>query len=1143
MQVNDSFVKFKVDTGAAVTALPASLMEKIGLEVRPSQKMLRGAGNQNLVTKGEATVELRVKGKRVYETVYLVENLVTPLLGKPAIAKLKLIEFTDAISVDSWKSRFPELFTGLGTMKSAVKIKLKADHVPFAQAVPRRVAAARREPLRKELKRMEAMGVIEKIETPTEWCSPCIVVPKKNDSIRVCIDFTKLNKAITREYHPLPTTEETLSQLGAASHFTKLDANSGYWQLRLDESAYHLTTFITPFGRYFCKRLPFGICSAPEIYQREMQKALVGLEGVTCQMDDILIYGCSQEEHDIRVEMVLKKLSEAGITLNPDKCEFDQNEVKFLGHVINKDGIHADPEKTKAIRDFGIPKDRKGLRRFFGMVNYLGKFTATLAQDSSSLRLLLHQDSDWIWSTQQNNEFEYLKDKLSHAPTLIPYQLDKEVLLSTDASSYGLGAVILQQVDGDWRPVAFASRALTSAESRYAQIEKEALAICWACDKFHYYLAGRKFRVETDHKPLISVLGDKELAKLPIRVQRFRLKMMAYDYDIQYTPGEKLVLADTLSRAPVESEEDNDRSGTLFIQEIVESLPIAKNRLAQLQTANLVDEEASLIMSYVMNGWPSYHKVHCAVQKFYTFKDHITVIDGVIYYWDQLFIPQSERERVMKDIHRGHQGENKCLRRAKSLVWWPGMTVDIRKMVQQCDVCQEFRHVPREPLQITSLPHRPWWTLATDVCEFESRQYLVLVDYYSRYIVARKLDNCEMSTIVKELEEVFCMLGIPHSIVSDNASYYKGEMFQKFLSRWDISHVTSAPLKSQSNGEAERAVQTVKRLMEKNMNLQAALCCYRDTPLESGYSPAQLLFGRSLNSMGIGNWRSVDEKRFKDRDEQMKIRQKRNYDQRYSVRARSPLRLLQPVKIVDGAKRKTQMAVVVGTNGREVLLEKDGKILRRNRAHVRKVPESRMNTENQTIIQPDEPLLSVPQLPPKVMTPSADSSDPSQSVVAVATKSHGAIAPHQSQGVVAPNLSQGAIAPTQSRGVVAPDQSQSAIAPTQSRGVVAPKQSQSAVALNQSRGVVAPNQSQSAVALNQSQGVVAPNQSSSAVALSQPSQRSLQNQTNQSTVAVATKQSRGAVALSQSNSESTGTNVPYKSRFGRQIREPRKLDL
>ena len=167
--------------------------------------------------------------------------------------------------------------------------------------------------------------------------------------------------------------------------------------MRLDKETQHLTAFITPFGRYVCERLPFGICSAPEIFVREMQKALEGLEGVTCQMDYVLIYAEDKEEHDRRLEKVLERLERSGITLNPEKCEFGQTEVKFLGHIINQEGIHADPEKTRAIKEFAGPRERKDLQRFFGMVNYLGKFSPSLADGSYALRQLLQKDTDWIW--------------------------------------------------------------------------------------------------------------------------------------------------------------------------------------------------------------------------------------------------------------------------------------------------------------------------------------------------------------------------------------------------------------------------------------------------------------------------------------------------------------------------------------------------------------------------------------------------------------------------------------------------------------------------------------------------------------------------------------------------------------------------
>ena len=323
----------------------------------------------------------------------------------------------------NWVQRFGKLFEGLGEMATEVGIELKADHQPYVQAVPRRVAAARREPLRVELERMESLGVIERIEEPTEWCSPCIVVPKPNGKIRVCIDFTKLNSAVKREYHPLPVIDETLGALRDARVFSKLDANSGYWQMKLRPEARRLTAFITPFGRFVCKRLPFGISSAPEIFQRKMQKVIGGLDGVLCHMDDILVYGGSQEEHDVRVQKVLTRLMEAGVTLNQAKCEFGLSEVKFVGHVVSGDGIRPDPEKTKAVAEFPVPTSRRDLRRFFGIVNYLGKFTPLLATKSAGLRKLLAKDADWVWSQELDDEFAELKRLLSSALSIVVFDI------------------------------------------------------------------------------------------------------------------------------------------------------------------------------------------------------------------------------------------------------------------------------------------------------------------------------------------------------------------------------------------------------------------------------------------------------------------------------------------------------------------------------------------------------------------------------------------------------------------------------------------------------------------------------------------------------------------------------------------------
>ena len=989
---------------------------------------MRSAGNYALKVSGVSRVKLVKEDRVIEEWVYVIKNLKRPLLGKPTIKKLKLLQFIDSVDDDTigWEKEFPKLFTGLGCMPSEVKITLDPNVTPYAQAVPRRVPAARKAPLFTELQRMEKMGVIEKVEEPTDWCSPVLVVPKKNNSIRVCIDFTKLNKAVKREFHPLPTTEETISDLGKARYFSKLDANSGYWQMRLSEESQKLTTFITPFGRYLCKRLPFGISSAPEIFQREMQKILVGVENVVCQMDDILIYSESLGEHEEKVREVLGKLQAAGVTLNKEKCQFGCTEVKFLGHLINEHGIQADPEKTSAIRDFPTPTCQKQLRRFFGLVNYLGKFSAKLAQITPKLRQLLGS-ADWYWSPELEKEFIDVKGEMLKSPTLATFDLNAETMISTDASSYGLGAALLQKDEEGWKPIAYASRSMSPTEQRYAQIEKEALAMCWACEKFQYYLAGRQFIAETDHKPLLSVLGDKELALLPLRIQRFRLRMMAFSYTVQYTPGEKLVLADALSRAPLSSIGNyNDSSEKVLLNEMIESLPVSSNRLERIRASTLEDETGLCLLNYITGGWPSYQSCSDLVKKYYTFKEELTEVDGVIFYNSRIFIPPLERQSVLEDVHKGHQGEVKCIRRATEIVWWPGMTSEIRGLVKGCNICSEMRRVPVEPLKTTPFPERPWWRLATDVLEHEGDNYIVVVDYFSRFIDAKKLDTVDSGSIINYLMDLFCLLGFPNTIVSDNAAYYVSEQFSKFLSKWDITHITSAPRYSQSNGAAERAVQTIKGFLSKNIPLRNALLHYRDTPISNGYSPAQLLFNRQLNSIGIMRERSVNVRQLKKEEERQRGKTTQWYESRHRVQERDQIPLLSTVRLQDPSQKPCD-ATVIATKGREAILQKDnGKLLRRNRRMITvKDPSFGTSTMHSSAVS-------------GVLAPTAASQGSKDMPATSSAKVTGVLAPPSVTGVLAPPTVTGVLAPSSVAGVLAPPGVTGVVAPPCVTGVLAP---------------------------------------------------------------------------------------------------------
>ena len=450
IEVEGKPVQFKIDTGADVTVIPSKFIEGPRVLQNPN-RVLYGPGQYSLPVKGKFKAKLRayVNGqeKLSQEEIYVVQGLIQALLGRQAVENLNLVTRS---SVDEIKenpareiqAKYPKLFSGLGKLQSNYTIQMKENATPFSLTTPRRVPLPLLPKVRDELRRMESLGVIKPINEPTEWCSGIVVVPKPNGRVRICVDLTKLNESVKREKHILPSTDRTLAQLAGAKVYSKLDANSGFWQVELSEESSRLTTFITPFGRYYFKRLPFGISSAPEHFQKRMSEILEGLEGVVCQMDDILVYGSDQTEHDRRLHAVLVKLQDSGITLNEEKCEFSKSEIKFIGHILNRDGIRPDPEKVSVIKNMERPSDVSGVRRLLGMTNQMGKFTPNLAEKTKAIRDLLNRGSHWCWGAAQEQAFQEIKLLLSSSPTLAHYDPNKDTVAAADASSFGLGAVI-----------------------------------------------------------------------------------------------------------------------------------------------------------------------------------------------------------------------------------------------------------------------------------------------------------------------------------------------------------------------------------------------------------------------------------------------------------------------------------------------------------------------------------------------------------------------------------------------------------------------------------------------------------------------------------------------------------------------------
>jgi hypothetical protein len=764
-----------------------------------------------------------------------------------ACQKLDLIQRIDVVQ-DATLTQFADVFQGLGNMEDTYTIRTDSSIQPVIHA-PRKVPAALREQLMKELQRMEAEKVIEKVDHPTDWVSSLVIVEKHGGGLRICLDPRDLNKAIKREHYQLPTIEEIASRLSGSTVFSVLDANSAFWQIRLDEASRDLTTFNTPFGRYRFLRLPFGLNSAAEVFAKRFHQAFEDIPGVETYMDEILISGLDTKQHDERLLLVLERARAKGIKLKPSKCSLRVEEVQFIGHTITRHGLKADNTKIEAIQQMPTPNDRKELERFLGMVNYLGKFVPQLSTVSTPLRDLLKQDKEWQWLKQHQDAVDELKRLVTQAPVLAFYDVTKPVKLAVDSSQYGLGAVLLQ----DEKPVAYASRSLTECETRYAQIEKELLAVVFGLEHFHYYVYGKTVQVESDHKPLEAILK-KPLSAAPPRLQRMLLRTMKYDISLSYKPGKEMTVADTLSRAPLTRQSPASDDWESQIHLIVSSLPVSDEMMLKFRAETSNDVTLQAVRGFLQHGWPdNKDEIPQDARAFKGFSDELSESDGLLFKGEQLIVPKTMQNDMLQRLHQGHLGRDKCLAMAREVLFWPGMTAQIINMVASCAVCNKFQHAQqKEPAMPHAVPLLPWEKVGADLFQFDGKSYLLLVDYYSKFFEVSMLPTTRACDVVLYMKSHFARHGIPRELVSDNAQQFAGNEFAKFAVAWGFCHTLVSPKLPQSNGEAERSIQTLKDMLKKakacGQDPYMALLQYRNTPLPGSASPAQLLMNRRLRT-------------------------------------------------------------------------------------------------------------------------------------------------------------------------------------------------------------------------------------------------------------------------------------------------------
>lgn len=844
LHIKDEEIQFQLDTGAKCNVLSKTDYRKLKLK-DPLQKAdvaLRSYSGHKIQPEGMITLPLTCNNREHSVQFYIVETRSQSVLSGETSEKIGLIK-----RINGLEAEYPEVFEGLGCLPGTYHIKIDPNVTPVVQP-PKRIPISLKKKVKEELKRMEQIGVITRQIQPTEWVNSIVSVTKSSGNVRVCIDPRPLNDAILREHYPMKTIEEVVAEMPNAKVFSKLDATSGFWQLKLDEESSKLTTFLTPFGRYRFLRAPFGIKSIPEIYQRVMTEMIEDIEGAEVIVDDILVWGATVEEHDERLKRVLEKVKQYNLKLGQEKCQFRQESVDYVGHTITKEGLKTSPEKSRAVREMKKPEDKKELMTFLGFITYLQKFLPHMSEVSAPLRKLLEKDIEWHWERSQEESFEKLKEMASNTPILAFYDPKDKVILNVDASSYGLGAVLLQRD----KPVAYASRALNPTQQRYSQIEKETLALVFGCQKFHHYLYGRQFEIESDHRPLEHIFR-KSISEAPSRIQRFMMQLQRYDFTVKYKPGKTMYLSDTLSRLnlPETSEEMVPDIDVNQIQ-LNAHLPMAPHKYEELKQATERDGELQSLKSLIETGWPDLKSdTPVNMREYWTFRDELTCIDGILYKGLKVIIPRALRKEMLLLVHTTHQGIMSCKRRAREFMFWIGMMAEIQQMVEKCEICaknnKKANH--KEPMISSELPDRPSSKVGADLLEYKGQHYLLTIDYYSKWPEVEKLDNLSSENVISYLKKQFARYGYVDELITDNGPQFSSLAFKKFAKDYEFIHTTTSPHYSQAMGQTERYVQTIKNMIKKSPDPSKALLDYRNTPLEGiNLSPAQLHIGRRLKS-------------------------------------------------------------------------------------------------------------------------------------------------------------------------------------------------------------------------------------------------------------------------------------------------------
>lgn len=736
-----------------------------------------------------------------------------------------------------------------------------------------------------ELDKMLKSEIVE--PSKSGWNSPILMVPcKEPGKYRFCIDYRRLNAVTIPDAYPLPIVTNTLDKLRDAVYLSTLDIKSAFWHIPVAKESRKYTAFsVLGRGHFQFKRLPFGLTNSPATWQRFADN-IFGPElepHVFIYLDDIIIVTKTFEEHLKILKEIFKRIRDAGLMLNKEKCKFCANELKYLGFVVNKEGLQVDPDKVKAIVDIPNPKSVKDVRRMVGMASWYRRFIPNFATMVAPLTGLLKKNAKFSWSTECNNAWTDMKNCLISSPILSCPDFNRPFVVQTDCSDYGIGGVLTQMFEDGEHVICYLSRSLNKCERRYSTTERELLALLWCIEKLRPYLEGTTFTAITDHH---SLLWLQKLENPSGRLARTAIRLQQFKFNIIHRKGADHIVPDALSRL-MDKEDCNDVPQVPMVTSINKSCNIDNNpgNCNNLSDDPWLKDLAKRITENPLK-FPTYRLEGNRIFKF--IRHPYPKLAGDAAQWREL-VKKNDRSKLIKENHdsptSGHLGIFKTYNRLTEKYYWPKMKSDVVRYINRCNICAKTKpeqKLPTGQMGTKSIANRPWESISVDIIGPLPRStkgftfILVVLDIFSKFVRTFPMRKANTANIINHLEnDIFLIHGVPNNIITDNGVQFKSKAYENFLKDYNVKPAYVALYYAQAN-PVERTNRVIKTILTSYVSerqrdwdkyIHKVVCAINTAKSEvTQLTPYFINHGREMCTMGGLDLIDVDKEKITEKE-------------------------------------------------------------------------------------------------------------------------------------------------------------------------------------------------------------------------------------------------------------------------------------